>query len=723
MSCGPPKVIATALILVGLAAASPAVPPWRLVVEPTDEAQAAVREAARQPGNAGIEALRTVSERFPTSPASGLARLAAGLRLRDQARHQEAIAELTHADVARTGLLDWALEAIGDAQEALGQNDAAARAYLAAAAEPSSAVACSALPKASRLLLPTAASGAAAALEQAVADCGAPKPQTLLALGDAHLAAGDAQRAGAAWERIESDAPASAEAGLARQRLDGLGTLLPAQSPERRAQLAWQRGKALHAAGRHGEAIQVLRGLRLELLDASAAAEARVSLGGSLLAKGRAREATRELSLVPEDSPAAARAAFLLARDQSRRTRRPEAFESVARRHRGTPWGEEALLALANHYQKDALDALALPWWRRLLAEYPDGRYVERAALRVGLADFQAGRHESAAQTLEAAARLRPGSTATAGLLYWSARARLAQGHTERAKALLQETVRRYRYAYHGLRAGEALSRLGAAPPRPPALLPDGSPEALPEPRATRARHLLLIERLDDAARELRLLPPVPQALATIAWIDWRQGRLRSAIVGLKRAYPEWITEAGDRLPTEVWRILFPLRYEDHLARAAAGESVDAALVAALILQESTFDAAALSRAGARGLMQVMPATGRRIARAKGQRLRRAALHDPVTSIDFGTHYLRQMSDRFGGSVEKVLAAYNAGPHRVDTWTAQRGELEAELFIESIPFTETRQYVMIVLANREHYRRLYGLGRVEPGPVNEGPRP
>jgi soluble lytic murein transglycosylase len=122
--------------------------------------------------------------------------------------------------------------------------------------------------------------------------------------------------------------------------------------------------------------------------------------------------------------------------------------------------------------------------------------------------------------------------------------------------------------------------------------------------------------------------------------------------------------------------------------------------------------------------MQVMPATGQSIARAKGLRFRRAALHDPQTSLDFGTHYLRQMGQRFPDAVEKVLAAYNAGPHRVTAWTAARGELPADEFIESIPFTETRTYVMIVLANREQYRRLYGLGRPgPPGPVQEGARP
>ena len=89
--------------------------------------------------------------------------------------------------------------------------------------------------------------------------------------------------------------------------------------------------------------------------------------------------------------------------------------------------------------------------------------------------------------------------------------------------------------------------------------------------------------------------------------------------------------------------------------------------------------------------------------------LDRNALHDPATSLEFGTHYLREMLDRFAGAPERALAAYNAGPHRVDAWTAGRPDLKAEEFVENIPFTETRGYVMTILAAREQYRRIYGL--------------
>ena len=116
------------------------------------------------------------------------------------------------------------------------------------------------------------------------------------------------------------------------------------------------------------------------------------------------------------------------------------------------------------------------------------------------------------------------------------------------------ETIQRYAHAYHGVRATEALARLGGRPaPRPVLLATAPAPDApLPEPRASRVRQLLLIDRLPEAAAELRLLPESPRVQATLAWADWRQGRYRPAITAMKRAYPEWVGEAGNRLHVEV---------------------------------------------------------------------------------------------------------------------------------------------------------------------------
>ncbi len=697
---------------------------WRLAGEPRDAAEVAVREAVLS-GNA-TEALVAVSQRLAATPPAGLARLAAGLELLDAGRPREALAQLTHPDIEKTLLRDHALFAASRAHESLGQGSDAAAAALAAAAEPGSAVVCVALPKAAELFgLTGRKDESIAALERTAASCPEAAPAALFDLGSRRLARGERAAAARAFDRLDREHPLSQEAKQARVPLAGLRRMLPPRTPAEHARQLLERGSALLSSGRTREAIESLRAVSLASLSADEADLARVRLGRALVIRGRRSEGRSLLLKVPAGSPHAAEAAFRLAGDDARRARSADPYVAVADRFPGTPWGEEALVSLANHYQKDALDEGAAPWWRRLLAEYPDGRYAERAAWRAGSSDYRASRFDQAAQIFEATARRREPGSATAGLLYWSGRSRLALGQSDRARQLFVETVRRYKHAYHGIRAQDALARVGGVSAVPPTLTAEGPPLELPlpEPRASRARQLLLIERLDEAKGELSLLPEAPRVTATLAWVDWRRGRFRPAITAMKRAYPEWVGEAGERLPREVWQVLFPIRYERELLAAAREDGLDPALVAALILQESSYDAAALSHAGARGLMQVMPATGRRIARAKGVRFRRAALNDPETSLDFGTHYLRQMSERYGGAVEEVLAAYNAGPHRVDAWTLVRGEQTPEDFIETIPFSETRGYVMIVLANREQYRRLYGLTRSSPAPVVEGPRP
>jgi soluble lytic murein transglycosylase len=415
---------------------------------------------------------------------------------------------------------------------------------------------------------------------------------------------------------------------------------------------------------------------------------------------------------VPGTSPHAAEAAYHVARLVAKTTGRTDGFESVATQFAGTPWAEEALLALANHYQKDARDEEALPYYRRMLEGYPTGRYAERAVWRVAWADFRGRRFEQVAQALEPAARTSASTTTTAGFLYWAGRARRELGQNDRARQLLEETVQRFKHNYYGLRAQDALKQLPPLAEPAAAVLKAGAGDAgddLPEPHATRLRQLLLIDRLDEARDELQKLPPTRTTNATLAWIEHRRGRMRQALIAMKRAYPEWVGAAGAGLPEDVWRIMYPIDYSGLLLQKSAEAGLDPALVAALICQESTFNAGALSSAGARGLMQVIPKTGRVLARALRVRYENQSLFDPNVSLTFGTRYLQEMLERYGGRVERALAAYNAGPHRVDAWTAERPDIGAEEFVESIPFTETRNYVMTILANREQYRRIYAL--------------
>jgi soluble lytic murein transglycosylase len=198
-----------------------------------------------------------------------------------------------------------------------------------------------------------------------------------------------------------------------------------------------------------------------------------------------------------------------------------------------------------------------------------------------------------------------------------------------------------------------------------------------------------------------------PALLATEAFIHNRRGELRRAINVMKRAYPQYLTADGDRLPRAILEVLFPLQYWDRIQVHARAKGLDPFVVAALIGQESTFDPTARSPANAYGLMQLVPTTARRFARSAGVQYSRRGLTDPETNIRLGTTYLARLVEQFG-DVHLALASYNAGDSRVRRWLPDRGDLDADEFIDDLPFPETQNYVKRVLGTAENYRRLYG---------------
>jgi len=158
--------------------------------------------------------------------------------------------------------------------------------------------------------------------------------------------------------------------------------------------------------------------------------------------------------------------------------------------------------------------------------------------------------------------------------------------------------------------------------------------------------------------------------------------------------------------PIEAWRTAYPLPFEDGIQRYAAQNHLDPMLVAGQVRQESAFDPEAVSRAGAVGLMQIEPKTARKVARSLRIGYSRARLRDPEYNLRLGTFYLAGLIAAYG-TPEAALAAYDAGEDRVTMWTAGQTYQETAEFVESIPFTETREYVQVVLRNAELYRKIY----------------
>ena len=165
------------------------------------------------------------------------------------------------------------------------------------------------------------------------------------------------------------------------------------------------------------------------------------------------------------------------------------------------------------------------------------------------------------------------------------------------------------------------------------------------------------------------------------------------------------------RLPNFLSAIFFPRRYLPLIDFYSREQQIDPFLVQALIREETFFQADAVSPANAHGLMQLLPGTARPLARAIGLKVKTGDLYDPEINIRIGLRYFKSLLDRYDGRLYLALAAYNAGPHRVDRWLEDFSLADEEEFIEMIPFTETRTYVKNILRNYFFYRYYYDTGK------------
>ncbi len=552
--------------------------------------------------------------------------------------------------------------------------------------------------------------------------------EVLLQLGVAEEGLGHAGHALSVYRRVYYEFPLSPHAGPAR---DGIARLDPVTTvPPERFEVELARAERLFEARRWTEARATFSPLAAL---AQGADRTRIALRLAQCEHHLNRHQAARDSMRPhlKDAERGAEARyFYLA--STRAQRQYATYVTLVRQfvedYPNSSWAAEALNDLATHLIVTGDEGQADTVLRELLRRFPSHRHAERAAWRVGWRSYKNRNVAETAQLFEHAAAAFPRSDYRPAWLYWSGRARDQQEDRGAANVRYQLTIADYQNLYHGRLAAKLLEARQVAPsPATVALVPPVPPTSQVR-TAGLIRELAAVQMYDDALREVqyarRMWGDSPQLQATVAWLQHHQARgltaterftaLRGAINTMRRAYPQFMAAGGETLPAEILRIIFPLDYWPLIEKYSAAHRLDPHLMAALMAQESTFTAEIRSSANAIGLMQIIPATGRRYATKVGIRnFSTAILTQPEPNVRIGMQYFRDLIDRFGGA-HLALAGYNAGEGRVVRWLAERPDMPQDEFIEDIPFPETQNYVKRILGTTEDYRRLYPNGAMGP---------
>jgi soluble lytic murein transglycosylase len=545
-----------------------------------------------------------------------------------------------------------------------------------------------------------------------------------LALGRAYEAEGQPAKALGIFRNLYFTMPLSWEASQVEGELTKLAATSETQPPS--FEIRKTRADLLTKGKQYNQAANEYRGL-LNESGANDRVAVQIAMAEALRHAGRDKDAKKALDSMPETTPETKAERLFNLGEIARAANDDDGFLRILEQLRQTAptssWLEQELLSAGNIYLLRRDYDRAIDSYRELQQRFPNGGRASYAHWKATWLSLRQARRADAEKGCEEQIELYPLSGEVPAALYWRARLAEEDGEPAKARAYYQKVSDRFRNYYYGELAREQIKKLKS----------DGDPMQLPlldrvppidagakvtaDPvpednlRVQKAKLLENGALLDFAVRELRAaadegkgnwLAPETARLYADA------GRYDVAIEVLKRAVPSYFAVDLQSLPRAYWEALFPKPYWFDLKRFSSSNALDPYLVAALIRQESEFNPNAVSRANAVGLMQLLPKVGKSVA--KQERLKHfsgAQLFTPVVNLQLGTRYFRSMVDKFG-AFEYALAAYNAGADRVQDWLGQGKYRDPQEFVESIPFTETREYVQAILRNANVYRQLYG---------------
>lgn len=453
--------------------------------------------------------------------------------------------------------------------------------------------------------------------------------------------------------------------------------------------------RALIAAHRGSDALAVLQEARpdgdgdlarVEWLRARAAADMAVIHRGRTNLAADARNAMRRASRehlwkvvsLDTDRQRTLQALELIFADLADDNRFDQAVDVLAQLKRLRPddtTGASYLWQLGWQQELDRNYSGAIGYWAELQALYPTTSYARAGAYWTARAYEQLGEHERSIEQFE-----RLVASDTTDLYRKQALQRLGSRHT----------------------------KVVSKPAAPTDPWPTDSRLARAEMMYGAGLNGLALSELDAIATTVDF--SAVQALRAHVFAD--EGELRKSIAALRDVFPALGRAQQSSVPLDARRMYYPMAYHDTVVKYARANRLPPDLIFAMIRQESAFDSNATSWAGARGLMQLMPATGREVAHQIGLHYSSSRLADPEFSVRIGTAYFRRVMNMFDDNEELALAGYNGGPYRIKRLWAEAGpHRELDRFLENLSLEQSKTYVKRILIHQDSYRQLYpGLG-------------
>jgi soluble lytic murein transglycosylase len=409
-----------------------------------------------------------------------------------------------------------------------------------------------------------------------------------------------------------------------------------------------------------------------------------------------------------------------LSRSEDDRAGHDALITEMVKRFPSSRWLEEALYSGGNIYLLKHDAGQAIYHYTTLVTLFPNSTYAPSAHWRAAWMNYRTRKYSEAARLMDEQVQRYAAGIEAPSALYWRGRIFEDEEHNfGQAVNYYKALSAAYPDYYYGELARQRLKVLGTQPAvAPPPVL--SAVVKTPTPPLTGELpendvHLIKARLLANAALNEYIGPEIQASPTSGEWGALAQaeifasyGEYTRALQSMKHSGISFFTQPMNQVPEVYWKLLFPQPYWPDLVADSQKHGLDPYLVASLIRQESEFNAGVVSHANAYGLMQLLPSVGKSMAKHEGlKQFDTKRLLDPSVNLQLGTANLRLVLDRFGGQIEYALAAYNAGDKPIRQWLASDDYKDVPEFVESIPYTETREYVQAILRNREMYKALY----------------